>query len=184
MGKQVGFYMSMSDEDDFMRFLRSDRNIGIFIDPIPTQKIPLLEELPTEETLGGSLLWLWDQDHSPAPTLKYSSEQRYYLLDFFASEVIQFLRCNLDEGRLVRGRIWAEMNYWRYDDPPTLIEKGTEFRKWYNRLASWIKRHSVRDKYGDYVMPGAAEFQQQGGRLVQAVFAKHVKIFHHKSDDE
>ena len=185
MGKQVNFYMTAADEASFVEFVRSDRSVGIFMYAMPTNDLPLLAELPKPGAPFALSLWLWSRDHSPVPEIVYIPEQRYYVVDSFASEVIEFSRSCTDEGRLVRGRIWAEMSGWRRNDPGTIIKKGQAFSKWFDRLANWIRRRSVRDEYGDYVMPGAAEFARQGGELVQAVFAKSVKYFYHevKEDD-
>lgn len=173
MGKQVNFFMAASDEADFIKFARSDRNVGITIDGTPTDSLSLLDELPERDIPFWFTVWLWDQDNSPSPILQYIPEQNYFVVDRFASEVIEFSRSYLDEGRLVRGRIWAEMGVWRSDG--TLHNKGVSFEKWFDRLANWIKRHSVRDDRGDYLLPGAADYAKQGGKLVQAVYAKTVK---------
>jgi hypothetical protein len=181
MGKQVNFYMTLSDEDEFVDSLRSHNNVVIFMEVQPLDKIAFLEDLPAPDTPGWFALCLWHRGISPPPKLKYISQQGYYAVNKSNSEVIEFDRSTMHEGRLVRGRIWAEMAIWNEDG--TLVYKSDDFRKWYNRLANWIKRHSVRDRYGDYVLPGAAEYSKQGGRLVQAVFAKHVKLFHHEVDE-
>lgn len=181
MGKQVNFYMTDSDEQDFIRFVRSDRNVGIFMYTMPTEDIPLLTELPRQGVPFWLALWLWDRDNSPKPKVDFVREQRYYVVDECPSEVIEFSRSHLDEGRLVRGRIWAEMAVWQSDQ--TLLHKSESFQKWFDRLANWIKRHSVKDKHGDYVLPGAAEYAKRGGKLVQAVFAKSVKHFYHEVDE-
>lgn len=171
MGKQVNFYMTDDDERKFVEFVRSDRNVVIFNSVQTTTEIIALSELPTSETPGWFSLCLWDKDHCPPPTLNYIKEQNYFSVDRFASEVIHFHRCGMDEGRLVRGRIWAEMSGWRREDPATTINKSDAFSAWYERLANWIKRHSTRNDRSEFVMPGAARFAEQGGVMCQAVLA-------------
>ena len=64
------------------------------------------------------------------------------------------------------------MSYWRLsDNPPTAVNKSEAFVKWYDRLANWIKRYSTRNDRGEFVMPGAARFAEQGGMMCQAVLA-------------
>jgi len=82
----------------------------------------------------------------------------------------------------VRGRIWAEMHVWE-SDGNIQKRKSESFRKWFDRLANWIKRRSVRDEHGDYLLPGAAEYAKQGGKLVQAVMTKSVEHFYHEVDE-
>jgi hypothetical protein len=110
MGKQVNFYMTAEDEQEFLSYIRSDRDVGIFKYTLPSTDIPFLNELPPHGEPFWAALWLWDRDHSPPPVLTYVERQKYYTVAEVESEVIEFDRCGLDEGRLVRGRIWAEMN--------------------------------------------------------------------------
>lgn len=183
MGRQVNFYMTEDDEQKFLRFLRSDREVGIFMDAVPSPDIPLLEVLPGKETPGWFALWLWDMDNSPHPKMVYVPQQKYYAVDSWVSEVIEFSRScmHVEEGGLVRGRIWAEIAYWDLSqNPPRRVTKTESFRKWFNRLASWIRHKSVKDSLGDCLLPGAAEYAKNGGRLCQALFAPNVKIFRHE----
>ena len=55
-------------------------------------------------------------------------------------------------------------------DPERTFAKSEAFRKWFERLARWLRRNSIRNEFGECVMPGAAKFVRQGGKLVQAVF--------------
>jgi hypothetical protein len=169
MGKQVNFYMTEEDEREFLEFVHSDRNVAVFMGVQQTAEIAVLDELPTSDTSGWFQLWLWDRDHSPTPVLRYVQQQGHYCVDRFESEVIEFDRSILDEGRLVRGRIWAEMNGWRHDDPASVIKKSEAFSKWFDRLGNWIKRRSTRDSVGDFLLPGATQFSKQGGQLCQVV---------------
>ena len=182
MGRQVGFYMTEADEYEFVQFIRSDRDVGILGYAMPSRDTPLLGELPAKGTPFWFSVWLWDIASGARPVVRYVPEQEYYAADPFESEIIEFFRSFLDEGRLVRGRIWAEMEYWRMEEPPVLCRKSASFRKWFERLARWIRRRSQRDELGDYVLPGAAEFARNGGQLCQAVFAKNVKFHHHSVD--
>jgi hypothetical protein len=165
MGKQVNFYMTVEDEQKFVQFVRGERNVAIFKSVLPTTEIPNLIELPPVGEPFWFSLCLWNRDESPPPTLTYVEQQRYYSVGKIDSEIIEFDRCVLDQGRLVRGRIWAEMNGWKREDPATIIKKSDAFSAWYNRLASWIKRHSTRNDRGQYLMPGAARFAEHGGTM-------------------
>lgn len=171
MGKQVNFYMTADDERKFVEFVRSDRSVAIFKSVLPTTEIADLSELPPPGEPFWFSLCLWDKDHSPPPSLTYIKQQGHHCVEKIESEVIEFDRCVMDEGRLVRGRIWAEMNGWRRDDPATIINKSEAFSAWYERLANWIKRQSTRNSTGEFVLPGAARFAEQGGMMCQAVLA-------------
>jgi hypothetical protein len=170
MGRQVNFYMTTSDEADFIQFVRSDRDVGIFMYALPTDEIPLLDTLPSPGEPFWCSLWLWDRENSPPPKTDYVPEQHYYVADRFASEIIEFSRCCIDADCLVRGRIWAEMVGWRLEEPGRTFPKSESFRRWFDRLSNWIKRRSIRNRVGDYLLPGAAEYKRKGGRLAQMVF--------------
>jgi hypothetical protein len=171
MGKQINYYMSEEDERWFVEFVISERDVGILMSRQLLPEPELCKDLPARETLGWFQLFLWDRQNSMPPKYDYVPQQRHYVLDRFESEVIEFHRSIMDEGRLVRGRLWVEMNGWRHDDPATIIKKSVAIGKWYEKLASWIKKRSKRNAAGAYVMPGAAAFAAQGGQLCQAVLA-------------
>ena len=178
MGKQVNFYMAEADEEMFIDFLRSDREVAIFEYAISSPDLISLEKLPSREVPSWFIVWLWDKANSPEPHTRYIKEQNYYVFDRFRSEIIELSRSHLNQDRLVRGRIWAEMAWW---DEVTFERKykSDSFKKWFNRLARWIKKNSIRNEVGDYVMPGAKKFVEGGGKLVQFVTGKTVSIKFH-----
>lgn len=171
MGRQVNFYMTEKDEEEFVAFVRSTGDVCILPYRLPTESLECLENLPEPGTPFWLSLYLWNRDLSPEPRLYYIEKQKHWYFDDFASEVIEFSRCYWHQGRLGRGRIWAEMTGWDENEPDKTFRKSDAFQKWYSRLARWIKRKGKRDKNGDYVLPGAQQFAEQGGVLVQAVFA-------------
>jgi hypothetical protein len=149
MGKQVNFYMTAADEQEFVEFVRLSAGAILFMEVQPSETISPVANLPTAETPGWGGICLWNREYSIPPKLTYISQQRHYVVDKFESEVIEFHRSHLDEGRLVRGRIWAEMSGWKRDDPATVFRKSDAFQRWYDRLANWIRRHSTRDARGE-----------------------------------
>lgn len=177
MGKQVNFYMTMDDERDFIAFVRATGNIAI-LKSVQMSEMPLqIDGLPSAGEPFWFALLLWNQDFSPRPALNFVKEQGWYCIDVYDSEVIEFDRSFMDEGRLVRGRIFAEMTYWRLTDaPPTAVKKSEAFLKWYDRLARWIKRRSARNAAGDYLLPGAAAFAAAGGKYCRAVLSSGEAI--------
>jgi hypothetical protein len=179
MGKQVNFYMMESDESQFIEFARTGRDLCIIPFPLRTASVPCLAELPKLDIPFWYSVCLWDRSGSTDPALRYVSQQKYWIVDELNSEVIVFSRSIIDQGRLVRGRIWAEFIVWKQSDPPERLRKSKAFENWFDRLGRWIKRHSTRDANGDYILPGAIEYQRQGGKLVQEVFANSVRIVRH-----
>jgi hypothetical protein len=179
MGKQVNFYMYGSDEELFLSSARKHGDLYVLPDTSPTEVFEPLLELPGKDQLGWFHLWLWNGSICRPPIVRWIEQQSHYVIDPSPSEVIELSRSYESEGSLVRGRLWAELTGWRKEAPAEIFEKSLAFRKWFNSLASWIKRHYTRMPDGWYAGPGAAEFQRRGGRLIQANFASVVKIVRH-----
>ena len=167
MGRQINFYMAEADEQQFLTFLRSDPAVRILMDCTPTPEPGVLQQLPTRDVPGWFLVSLWKRDISPAPQTDYVPQRREYSLNRYASEVVEFHRsCLDDEGRLARGRLWAEFIRWDPGNPRAVIEKSVAFKRWFHRLVAWIRRRATRAPTGWWMMPAAAAFAKQGGRLL------------------
>lgn len=138
MGRQVNFYMTDSDEESFLNFLRSDPKVRIFKDRMTEAKIRPLHALPDRSVPGWFALWLWTED-SPPPKLKHIESQKYYVVDSMFSEVIEYSRSYLQHGSLVRGRIWAEFAAWDPDNPTHRIQKGKAFSRFFDPSRSRVR---------------------------------------------
>ncbi len=158
MGHQINFYMTNEDEQKFLGFLRSDPNVCIFRIWSDTPNLKSISDLPERGELCWFKVAIWHGGISPEPKLKYIPRQQHYIIDPLPNEIIEFSRCCMNNSRLDNGRLWVEFNDWVSSFPQETVNKSESFRKWYNRLASWIKRNSERNKAGFYVMPGAARF--------------------------
>jgi hypothetical protein len=179
MGKQVNFFMHGGDEEAFLAVARGRGEVYILRYTSPTETFDLCEDLPPRDELGWFQVWLWDRSACKPPVAWWVEQQRYYTVDAFASEVIEFRRSYERDGRLIAGRIWTEFRGSRMGGPDVAFEKSPAFQKWYNSLASWIKRHYTRTPEGWYMGPGAKELHERGSRLGHADFASVVKLVRH-----
>lgn len=180
MGSQVNFYWYGTDELNFVEVARKrSGDLCLLRYTSPTETFEPLKDLPPIEEPFGFHVWLWDRSICKPPVVRWVEQQRYYTIDSSESEVIELSRPYVREGRLVRGRIWADLSVWATGAPAVRVEKSPAFRKSFNSLATWIKRHYTRTPDGCYAGPEAAEFQRRGGRLVQADFATVVKLVRH-----
>lgn len=169
MGKQVNFYMTADDEREFLDFVRSEADACVFMSHQASEAIEFLQDLPTSETSGWFNVCLWSRGISPPPRIELTERRSRYSVNKTDSEVIEFYRSHVNpEGRLTRGRIGAQMSYFRVAAGATEATRKSEaFVKWYDRLARWIKRHSTLNAIGYYVLPGAAAFVAGGGYCAQ-----------------
>lgn len=180
MGSQVNFYWCGSDESQFMDVVRErSGDLCLLRYTSPTETFEPRKDLPLIGEPFGSHVWLWDRSICKSPVVQWVEEQSYFTIDPSQSEVIELWRPYEREGRLIRGRLWGELTGWRKESPSETFEKSPAFRKWFNSLASWIKRHYTRTPDGWYAGPEAKAFQQRGGRLIQVDFAPVVKLVRH-----
>ena len=162
MGRQVPFYMTCEDEVSFVEYVRTTCNVCLFLGHAPAPEPVCLDVLPEENVEGWFQLFLWDRDHCPPPLFDYIENRGYYV-DHLSSEVIEFSRSSIAGKEMQAGRIWAEFYRVVGDD---YVEKGPYLKKWFRKLANWIRRNAVRKEPGGYVLPGAAKFCAEGGKLV------------------
>jgi len=175
MGRQVTFYATTADESEFVRFIRGDADAKILPAVVPVPAIEALSQLPALGTPFWFTLMLWNNRCNP-PVFCAVRGRDYYSIDSIASEVIEFSRSYFAEGELVRGRIWAEMVGWRKEDPSVTFDKSDVFKRWFNRLAGWIRRKGEKNAVGDLLLPGALEFVRAGGKIVQTVLESKERI--------
>lgn len=181
MGKQVRFYMLPEDERLFLHFVCQKPSVALLSSISTKPKLQVIEDplnslQPTTE-LRTILLWntMWPirKDDIQKIFLKeYDIEQgRYvatgemvYSVNTSKAPVIEFSPSFIrHDGRLVQGRIWAEM--YR-PEPGQLIHKGANFESWYDQIARWLRRNFKRSRDIDgYFGPEALEWYQKGGKL-------------------
>lgn len=157
--------MTTDDEREFLSFVQFETDTSVFMTRQSSEVIEFLQDLPTSESPGWFNLCLWNKGISPPPRIEPVGRRSFYSVNKASSEVIEFYRSHFNaEGRLTRGRIWAQMSHFRVAEGVTqTVRKSEAFVKWYDRLAGWIKRHATRSAIGYYVLPGAAAFVAGGG---------------------
>ncbi|MFN8855970.1 MAG: hypothetical protein ACK50P_10410, partial [Planctomycetaceae bacterium] len=138
MGKQIGFYMNLDDEQEFVSFLASTGSIAILASVQKTVEVSELNELPKLGTPFSWIVWIWNKDISVSPKVEFVKKHDYYVIDGMNSEVIEWSRSHPVDGRLRPGRVWAEMNRWSFDNSRLLIPKSEIFQKWTSRVLKWI----------------------------------------------
>jgi hypothetical protein len=171
MGKQVNFFMLPSDEE---RFIAHIYNLSGVIVPHVQHTEELKEvavPLPASDIGRASEMDIVQKDAFDLVTFDRIEKQDIWLINEFKSPVIQFRRSKVIDGKLLRGRIWAEM----YDDgafwpvPVNRIQyKGKEFERFYDSIARWIRRNFKLDpEWKMYLGDAASEWRDSGGELTQ-----------------
>ena len=183
-GKQVGFFMTRKDEESFVSFAMSTGDIwlvrdhwyedpryeaysdreGFFKQPVLSERNETsMWQLWNKSLCGDDLIW-------DSFTLKKPPHQRLYTIRHDVNYMVEFTRCFIKDDVMEQGRL-AYLG--RYEDADGIWKRKDErLTKWYERLARWIRKNSVRTSWDGenlawslFILPGALEFYQQGGKL-------------------
>lgn len=126
MGRQVQFFMSDSDEMEFLDLAR-DRN-----DLIMDTKANQL----TVEGICGSDLY---KVYLAMPALGAIVQRPSGYITDSESRVVEFVRCQRGDKTIDKGRIWAELKDYDLSGRP--VSRSEQLEDMYNFYAKWIKKH-------------------------------------------
>ena len=181
MGKQVRFYALPKDEVLFWEFVRAIPGTYRLSSKSPNSSvssfvIPWSEKLPKPEFRKYYFCSV-KPDSLNAYVKKgsykvYSEEkmdyidtgEQFYWLDINAP-VIEFISSFFrDDGRLARGRIWADFNKLEGNE---LVDKGQDLEALFETVAKWIRKNFKRIKGIDgYFGPEALVWYEGGGKIL------------------
>lgn len=161
MGRQILFYMSEEDDNDFVDYIRRADDVAILPQ---TSEQELKETFRSFRDLEGRRLGeschLWNRSLSPTPIVKHYPRQGYYWLDFMQSEVVNVMRSKMTDQGLSMGRIHIEDQIRESDG--SMLPKRDQFITWFADLCRWIEKHSQRTVDGAHVLPGAYKMLERG----------------------
>jgi len=179
MGKQVRFYMLPEDETGFLDFVFLKP--GIYLLRSVSETPDLLIERVTLE--GGSTfqpVYICDntlpfdgmqiekkfyQQLDETSGLYMKTDEAYYIItNALDAPFIEYTRSFIrDDGKLVGGRVWAQMLRVQGDK---MVSKEPEFISWYEEIAHWIRRNLKHDnQLHAYVSRRAMEWRNKGGEF-------------------
>lgn len=163
MGKQVRFFMTSKDEEDFLKFV-----VECSDSIIDNKAFDLTVEEATSST---SILSLFI-----APRNVSIAKDKNGFVDPVAAEVIQFSRCILLEGKYLKnGRIWIKLKY--YDDTSKLVNKSKDLKDTYSIYEKWIKKNFRLSKCKDYYVANDAYRSYKEDRTILMDGPKQVIEF-------
>jgi hypothetical protein len=111
MGKQIGFYMTLRDEESFIAALQDQAHVLVTLNYSPTAEPVVLDPLPLAGPKIGdnTNLSIYSMDINPKLIVRKLSGRDGYSLDVTRSEVIQINRCFIrTDGKLEPGRLWYD----------------------------------------------------------------------------
>ncbi len=170
MGRQVGFYFTDRDEEEFLELSQLQ---GVVLLRSRQLASPLCEEVqlkPFQLTSNSDsqTLACFVSDKKELTFREIEGRGSFYI-DDCVSPVIEFSRSGYrpDLNMIISGRLWYEHKYWTKDEDgnDVLREKSKELEKLYNSLARWIRKHCTRLPNGNYIAPHAQELHENGADL-------------------
>jgi len=165
MGRQLLLHLVGRDEEALVRAVRATGDIRVLPWSSRSKDFPDLKVLPKPETEDfWSALELYNQGLGQPFVTKFVPKGGYFVVDEDRSPVIEWTRSRFEKQKVKPGRIWAT---FEFTDVATKkpVDKGEEFRKWYDTVEKWIKRNFVRTNPRFYAGPEAVKFREHGGEL-------------------
>lgn len=163
MGRQVNFYMSETDEVEFIEYVRKTGKIEILPSRMssPSERLDALPK--PDPSIAFCRVFLYNSEIQGKLAIEFIEQRKEYYVEPSKSPVIEFCLSTRSRNILREGRIWAELLIF---DPEmgTFVLKSPEFKRWYERIAGWLRRKYKR--VGSfYAGPGALKFREEGGIL-------------------
>src|SRR6266550_3206213 len=160
MGRQIHFHILPEDRNAFLGFAQEHDPVAIVLRDADSSEVKPVADL----NFGDSkTLCLWNRRLLPHLERKWIPDPGYYTVDVLKQPVLEFTSSLLTtweaKPALVQGRLFGDF------DP--YLGKPSEFEKWYETLARWIRQNYEKNpaSTGGYVGPAAYEFYNEGGYL-------------------
>lgn len=157
--------MTKEDEENFVEFVMSTGEVMILPYISQTNEFTPIQKLPDRfsgKFSGG--FWLFNRGVSSNLVVEYVPAQRYYTIDSLQSSVVEFTRSGVSDKMISRGRIWADFTILDREKM-VLLPKEVAFSKWYDSLATWIRKKYKRVDRLTYAGPGAQKLVEEGFTL-------------------
>lgn len=179
MGKQVNFFMMLEDEKYFLENIMKDGKTKLARSHPEKPEIQIINSIDEVSGANQELFILLINLSLPIAenyikeipikleNVKPGQEMKRVniYIDKMNAPVIEFIRSDIKQetGALRRGRIWASMN--RFENGQ-FYYKGTEFEKWYDGIARWLRRNLTKYE-GYYFGKKALDWHLQGGKVTE-----------------
>ena len=168
MGRQINFYMLPEDEKEFISYVLQRKGVVMIAPHFQSKSPDIVSRLPEPFSKPfWRSIYFWDKNVNGKLETKHIEKQGYFLIDSLTSPVIEFSRSFIRDNILVRGRIWAQLKYWKGNE---IVSKGKEFENWFNAMTRWIWKHYQKISELEYIGPHALEWKKRDGMLKDALY--------------
>lgn len=174
MGRQVNFFMSLTDETCFLQYLKNKWKTDFLLERSDTSTPKCFIDEESDMINRQYKIYLWNPSITTNVSMTYINKKYGFRIDQ-DSEVIEYIRPSLSDSDFSRSifeisqRIYIDPFYLSYDKN-RIIRKNEKFIKWYESISRWLKHRSVGTIDDVYVMPNAMEYLLTNGL--------HMKLKH------
>lgn len=169
MGKQVQFYMTHGDEENFLASISDLAPVQLVYQTFTEPSHMELESFEPVDSREGNArgrpeahLCLVNTTLRTPPKVDSNLQHSYCSIDPAQSEVVEFSRCGPAKGRYKPSKTWLSGGRLWFAEQDMGVRKSDAFIKWANSLLKWVRRNYERDARGIYVAPNALELSKAG----------------------
>ena len=165
MGRQVNFYLSNGDQEEFTRRLDLVGGVVAAMPPFPSRDIPLRPVSQYNRWRSGEQNpVLFRPTDASELILRRPNPELGYFIELFRSPVIEFSRCVVTNEEILRGRLYYIVGF--IEDDLSKFQKSPEFIDWATKIFKIVRKLCVERRDGDYIGKEAFEMEKLGYRLV------------------
>jgi hypothetical protein len=167
VGKQINFFLSVSDQRDLLQRLGNDCNATAALPPLSSAAVKEQDTTEFAEWRPGEhtpiIFRRGDTDGIKLLTRKERHDEYYF--DIFSSRAIEFSRSIARDRTISRGRFYFIEGYMI--DNTTKFEKPVEFLDWAKSIFQVVRRFCIDKRQGDFIGPDAVAKERAGWKFVQ-----------------
>jgi hypothetical protein len=169
MGRQINFFLSQSEQQQFCEVCDKMSSVAAIEQPStsPEMKLVAVESVARWKIGDHSPFLLMPEDFRcivvTKTEVRVPQKKTMYFVDVWQSPVVEFTRCVQHSDSIQRGRLFFEPSFINANS--VVVQKSKLFVSWASKLFAVIKKISARDLNGNYVGKKAQSLRDSGIRL-------------------
>ena len=146
--KQVNYYITENELEDFDDYLASNKGLVVGLPMVSSNVVALssIKELNTHKFKWPLSFRIVQEEMMNEIRTRFVEKQGYYLIDTLRSPVIEMSKCYFDtKTKGIRiARLYYQTGY--YDENEMWVKKNDTFIKWADNLLKEFKNKYVNEK--------------------------------------
>ena len=150
MGRQINFYLHPSDYKELEDILKSSDEVAFLPYYHHDNSVRTVEDtISPDIKKDGARVYVVRKAELNSIRLKQIEKFGYWLLDDTPLPVLHYDRCQLEDGKIIRGRLYFQPQYVK---DMQWVNKSEEFVSWANSIIGKVRRKFKKYKFdrGDW----------------------------------